>query len=416
MHSLKSLLVAATALAGLVLPTLALPASAETLTIWSRSGQGDTLEAVAKAYDDTHADKVSIVTLPVDEFVQKYATAIAAGTAPDAVSLDLIHTPAFAQAGQLEDLTDWAKSLPYFEALSPAHLSVGTYHGRIYGLPLTTETSVLAWNKDLFARAGLDPEKGPKTWAEWKADAAKVTALGGDSRGFYFSGACGGCFIFTFTPLIWASGGDILADEGAKATLDTPQLRGAVDFYRSLVAGGMVPASARTDTGPDFLSIVGGRIGLQSIGASQIGVLINKYPNVHFGVTLIPGPDGGTSSFVGGNNIVVTKGAKSVKAVEAFMAYVYSLEGQRLMVSHGSLPARSDIAAEAMKGQDPRYDVAVAAIKVGRTPYSPVFNDIINSPNGPWAQMVNAAIFGSDPAAAIKDGQARMQDIIDAAR
>ncbi len=411
MHALKRLLVAATALAA-----LALPATAGTLTIWSRSGQGDTLDVVAKAYSDGHADKVSVITLPVDEFVQKYATAIAAGNAPDAVSLDLIHTPAFAAAGQLEDLTDWAKSLPYFSSLSPAHLSVGSDKGRIYGVPLTTETSVLAWNKDLFRKAGLDPEKGPTSWAEWKADAAKVTALGGDTRGFYFSGACGGCAIFTFTPLVWASGGEILVDDGAKATLDTPQMMGAVDFYRSLVAGGMVPASARTDTGSDFLSIVSGKIGLQSIGASQIGTLINKYPDIHFGVTLIPGRDGGGSSFVGGNNMVVTKGAKSVKAVEAFMEYVYSPDGQRLMVAHGSLPARSDIAAEVMKGQDPRYAVAVAAIKVGRTPYSAVFNDIINSPNGPWAQMINAAIFGDDPAGAVKDGQTRMQDIIDAAK
>ena len=411
MRALNRLLIAATALA-----TLALPAMAGTLTIWSRSGQGDTLDVVAKAYSDSHADKVSVITLPVDEFVQKYATAIAAGNAPDAVSLDLIHTPAFAAAGQLEDLTDWAKSLPYFKSLSPAHLAVGTDKGRIYGVPLTTETSVLAWNKDLFRKAGLDPEKGPTTWAEWKADAAKVTALGGDTRGFYFSGACGGCAIFTFTPLVWASGGEILVDDGAKATLETPQLMGAVDFYRSLVAGGMVPASAKTDTGSDFLSIVGGKIGLQSIGASQIGTLVNKYPDIHFGVTLIPGRDGGGSSFVGGNNMVVTKGAKNVKAVEAFMEYVYSPDGQRLMVAHGSLPARSDIAAEVMKGQDARYEVAVAAIKVGRTPYSAVFNDIINSPNGPWAQMINAAIFGDDPAGAVKDGQTRMQDIIDAAK
>lgn len=411
MRALNRMLIAATALA-----SLALPATAGTLTIWSRSGQGDTLDVVAKAYSDSHADKVSVVTLPVDEFVQKYATAIAAGNAPDAVSLDLIHTPAFAAAGQLEDLTDWVRALPYFKSLSPAHLSVGTDKGRIYGVPLTTETSVLAWNKDLFRKAGLDPEKGPTSWAEWKADAAKVTALGGDTRGFYFSGACGGCAIFTFTPLVWASGGEILVDDGAKATLETPQMMGAVDFYRSLVAGGMVPASARTDTGSDFLSIVSGRIGLQSIGASQIGTLVNRYPEVHFGVTLIPGRDGGGSSFVGGNNMVVTKGAKTVKAVEAFMEYVYSPEGQRLMVAHGSLPARSDIAAEVMQGQDPRYAVAVAAIKVGRTPYSAVFNDIINSPNGPWAQMINAAIFGDDPAGAVRDGQTRMQDIIDAAK
>jgi multiple sugar transport system substrate-binding protein len=44
--------------------------------------------------------------VPFSELVQKYATAIAGGQAPDALSMDLIYNPAFAAAGQLEDLTD----------------------------------------------------------------------------------------------------------------------------------------------------------------------------------------------------------------------------------------------------------------------------------------------------------------------
>jgi len=81
------------------------------------------------------------------ELVQKYATAIAGGQAPDALSLDLIFTPAFAAAGQLEDLTKWAKDLPYFDKLSPSHVRLGTYEDVIYGLPLSVETSIFAWNK-----------------------------------------------------------------------------------------------------------------------------------------------------------------------------------------------------------------------------------------------------------------------------
>lgn len=73
--------------------------------------------------------------------------------------MDLIYNPAFAAAGQLEDLTDWAKSLPYFNSLSPSHVRLGTYQDRVYGLPLSVETSVFAWNKDLYKKTGLDPEK-----------------------------------------------------------------------------------------------------------------------------------------------------------------------------------------------------------------------------------------------------------------
>ncbi|TJX06396.1 MAG: extracellular solute-binding protein, partial [Mesorhizobium sp.] len=82
-----------------------------------------------------------------------------------------IYTPSFAAAGQLEDITDWAKSLPYFASLSPAHVKTGTYKDHIYGLPFSADASVLIWNKKLFKQAGLDPEKGPTNWAEIEADA-----------------------------------------------------------------------------------------------------------------------------------------------------------------------------------------------------------------------------------------------------
>ena len=142
---------------------------------------------------------------------------------PDVLSLDLIYTPAFAAAGQLEDITDWAKSLPYFDqpvagaCRRPAPIRAASTACRC-----RPTRSVLIWNKKLFKQAGLDPEKGPTNWAEIEADADKVNALGGDINGFYFSGACGGCNIFTFMPLVWASGGDILTEDGKKATLDTP--------------------------------------------------------------------------------------------------------------------------------------------------------------------------------------------------
>ena len=113
-------------------------ASAATLNVWVRTGIGESFTSVVKAYNDGHADKVELTQVTQNELVQKYATAIAGGQAPDALSLDLIYNPAFAAAGQLEDLTDWAKSLPYFSSLSPSHVRLGTYEGKIYGLPLTT--------------------------------------------------------------------------------------------------------------------------------------------------------------------------------------------------------------------------------------------------------------------------------------
>ncbi|MBB4010066.1 multiple sugar transport system substrate-binding protein [Rhizobium taibaishanense] len=406
-------LLATTALAALL---FAPAAWADTIQMWVRSGIGDSFKETVKAFNSGHKDKVELTEVPFSELVQKYATAIAGGQAPDALSLDLIYTPSFAASGQLEDLTDWARSLPYFKSLPPSHVRLGTYQDHVYGMPLSVETSIFAWNKDLYKKAGLDPEKAPKTWEEITANAEKIRALGKDTYGFYFSGgSCGGCMIFTFTPLVWGAGADILSQDGKKATLDTPQMHKAVEIYRNMVKKDLVPQGAATDSGTNFLSITSGKIGQQSLGAFSIGTLITQHPDINFGVTTIPSVDGKPSSFAGGDNFVVTKGTKKLEAVKGFLEYVYSLEGQKIMAKYGSLPTRGDLAQEVLADLDPRMKVGVDAIAVAKTPYTLQFNDLINSANGPWAAFTHAAIFG-DETKAFSDAQEQMQQIIDDAQ
>jgi multiple sugar transport system substrate-binding protein len=386
----------------------------EKLTMWSRSSSEAFMPALIKAFNASHKTQIELQIVPTAEMVQKYAIAAAGGSAPDLLSLDLVYTPAFAASGQLEDLTDLAKSLPFFASLSRAHIGAGSYDGRIYGVPMSADASVLLWNKKLFRRAGLDPEKGPANWAEIEQYAGKVNAIGGDIRGFYFSGACGGCNAFTFMPLVWASGGDILVDGGKRATLNTPQMRDAIALYRGLVEKGYVPESARTDPGANFFGgFATDKVGMSPIGAFAIGNLVKNYPNVEFGVTFLPGKTGGKASFAGGDNFVVTAGRKKMEAVREFLTFAYSLEGQTLLAKLGSLPTRGDLAAEAVKSLDQRYLVATEAMAIGRTPSSPVYNDIINSSTGPWKQMLNEVFFGKDVEGSLAKAQKTMQSIID---
>lgn len=405
-------LLAATSVATLCLVSGA--SAAEKVEMWVRTGIGDSFKKVVEAYNSSHENQVVATEVPFSELVQKYATAIAGGQAPDALSMDLIYNPAFAAAGQLEDLTDWAKKLPYFNSLSPSHVRLGTYQDRVYGLPLSVETSVFAWNKDLYKKAGLDPEKAPATWEEITTNAEKIRKLGDDTYGFYFSGGgCGGCMIFTFTPLTWGAGADILSADGKTATLDTPQMRKAVDYYRDMVKKDLVPASAASDNGANFLTFTNGKIGQQSLGAFAIGTLVTEHPDINFGVTLIPGVDGKPSSFAGGDNFVITKGTKKIDAVKEFLEYIYSMDGQKVMAKYGSLPTRGDIADKVLAGLDPRMQVGLKAISIAKTPYTLQFNDLINSANGPWATFTNAAIFGDDVDGAFKNAQSEMQSIID---
>ncbi len=53
-----------------------------------------------------------------------------------------------------------------------------TTDGKLLSMPFNSSNPVFYWNKEAFKKAGLDPEKPPKTWPEVGAAAKKIVAAG----------------------------------------------------------------------------------------------------------------------------------------------------------------------------------------------------------------------------------------------
>jgi len=58
-----------------------------------------------------------------------------------------------------------------------------TADGKMLSLPFNSSTPIMYWNKDAFQKAGLDPDKPPKTWPE-TFDVAKKLRAAGQGCGF----------------------------------------------------------------------------------------------------------------------------------------------------------------------------------------------------------------------------------------
>ena len=393
---------------------LASAAHAVTIDFWVRNDDAGFTQPLVKAFNASHTTQVKLNIIPSAQFVTKFASAVAGGAAPDVVATDLVYLPAFAAAGQLIDITAQAKTLPYYKTLSPSHLRLATYGGKLYGVPYSAEGSILLYNKDLFTKAGLDPNKPPTTFAEIQAYSKKITTLGGGVKGFYFAGACAGCNAFTMLPLIWASGGDVLSSDGKAATVDTPAVRNALTLYKDLWNSGQIPQSAKADAGSDFLNaFTTGKIGMAGSGAFAIGTLKTKYPNVNFGVAPLPGDKGKSSSFAGGDTMAIPTGSKHPKEAFEFLSFCLSETVQvEQFAKNGSIPVRSDLAVNQYSKLDPRFVVSDRAMASGRTPYSTVYNDIFNSNTGPWLTMIQKAVFGGDVDGAVKEAQVSVTKIL----
>jgi multiple sugar transport system substrate-binding protein len=381
-----------------------------TITIWARDAQKTFMGKLVDAYNSSHKAQAKLSIIPSAQFVQKFGTAAASGSAPDVASIDLVFLPYFASQGALEDITDLADSLPYKDSLSPAHRKLATYEGKTYALPFTAEGSVLYYNKDLFKKAGI--KNPPTTTAEILADAKKIRALGPKYYGFAFAGACGGCNIFEFTPHIWASGGDVLSSDGKKAMLDTPEVTQALQFYRDMYTAGVMPPAVKTDSGnaqaPTFSS---GKLGMTPLGAFAVSTF--KAAKVNFDVTPIPGFDGDNSSFAGGDEIAIPSGSKNKAAAQEFVKWATDEQAQTVLAKEGIVPVRVDLIDKIYAPLDPRYKTFGEMMAKGHTPYSVVENAIFNDNNGPWIKMINKAVFTGDIKGAQADGQKAAQSLID---
>lgn len=62
--------------------------------------------------------------------------------------------------------------------IGPVYGYYSTTDGKLLSMPFNSSTPVLYWNKDLLAKAGLDPDKPPKTWPELGEMAKKAVAAG----------------------------------------------------------------------------------------------------------------------------------------------------------------------------------------------------------------------------------------------
>src|SRR5271169_2545933 len=165
---------------------MATNAFADKMTMWVRASGANAAAHLVDLWNSTHPDKIELTTIPDNQMVTKLATGVQAGDVPDLVSFDLIYMPDFMKAGFLVDLTADLKANPNSASVAQAYKDIATYEGKLYGAGFTPDVSILVWNKDLFKKAGLDPDKPPQTVVEIHEDAKKIRALGPDTYGFYF--------------------------------------------------------------------------------------------------------------------------------------------------------------------------------------------------------------------------------------
>jgi multiple sugar transport system substrate-binding protein len=388
--------------------------AAERLSMWVRASGANAAQHLVDLWNAGHPDKIQLTVIPDNQMVSKLATGVKAGQVPDLISFDLIYMPDFMRAGLLTDITDKVKDDPNFKKVAPAFTQLATYKGKLYGTGFTPDVSILIYNKDLFKKAGLDPTKPPTTLDQIHEYAKKIRALGPDVYGFYFSGSCPGCNIFTTSPMMVASGAKILPASGSEEPLAGPGVKEVLQLFRDMWAEGLIPKSAQSDNGSNFVAnFKTGKIGIQGAGGFLISDLKREVPNLDFGVAFLPGiKDGQVSAFVGGDVVAIPKGSKRAALALQFIKWELSDEAQlEGLAKNNILPSRTDLANNKYFEAEPRVVTTAKAIGIGYVPWVFHFNDMVNSDSSPWIQMIQTSVFEGKVDDAIAKAKAKMKAI-----
>ncbi|MCR6704385.1 MAG: sugar ABC transporter substrate-binding protein [Cellulomonas sp.] len=364
------------------------------LTMWTRAPLEAQATRLVKAYNASHKNQVKLEIIPNDDMESKVGGAAANGELPDLLAGDVVRVPYWVDNGLFTEITDEIGSLPFKDDISSGHIDAGTVDGAMHTLPFVQDISVMVWNKDLYREAGLDPEAGPTTMAEFKEQAQAVADLKKDGvSGTYYGGNCGGCLVFTWFPSIWASGEEVLSADGTESLLASDAAKELYGIYADLNKSGAIGAGSKEETGATWVApFQGGNVGVMQYPNTVVAAAIEA--GIDVGVGPIPGVNGGTSTFLGGDAMGISKDSKNVEQAWNYLAWMVSEETQLEVVAKaGDVVSRNSLLENEFTKSDPVAAVAAEAIPNGRTPVAAYFAEAFNASGSPFVTMIRNATF-----------------------
>lgn len=322
------------------------PKKADPVTVefWHAYGEGEDKvlqEKVIPKFEQDHPNiKIKATRMPTENLDQQVLTAAAGGTPPDVMRMDLTWVPNMAKQGVLQTVESFPGFKDIMNASFKGPMDSNLYNGKYYGVPLDTNTKVAIYNLELLQKAGAS--EPPKTMDDLAKLARSIKA-----SGKYSGITIGGVDVWNISPWFWTLGGTYTDQNYTKATgylnsdasvkaLDTivgwykegllapPILGGQPGTWEGLRGDkGAAPQYMMINDGPWFYSIIGDK--------DTKGKMIPA---------IMPtGPDGKSHSVVGGEDMVVFKGAKHPKEAWEFVQYMTSVDTQVLIAKEtGQMP------------------------------------------------------------------------------
>lgn len=262
---------------------------------WSDSSKAQK-EAFFEEYKKNNPNiNIEYTCLTMDQYKNTILSAINSGDAPDLFPLpggmDLGSVVKEGWFQPLEGLVSDNFKDTFVDGVFKEGVNV--IDGKVYSIPevLQLPNSIIFYNKDLFKKAGLNPEQPPKTFSELREYAKKITEAGnGEFYGIIEGGqqvnrwktaahdfsALGGSGMSEFSPVSLLTGESSYAD---KAMVETFEL------FKGMAEDGSYHPSTMSIRAPEARALFGaGEAGFIIQGVWCIGVWNANNPDLDLGI------------------------------------------------------------------------------------------------------------------------------------
>ncbi len=299
----------------------ALPAKQVNIVMWqllSGTMAGVLDEQVAKFNASQSRIKVEIINQGgYDGIQQKMLAALAAGgkDMPHVTMIDYINVPFYAQEGTLVPLDDYFTPEAWKDFI-PGLLADLKYQGKTYAVPANRSTQGFYYNKDLFRAVGLDPDKPPTTWDEFREYGKKLSDPSKDQYGTY-----GFWQRWYFPIMVYGFGGQMNDAEG-NCTYDSPEVVAAMTYWQNLKKDGIsvIPANLTGAFEVQASEFVAGKIGMMFQSTAILSWIGDTVP-FDWGFAMFPAGPAGRFVTHGAANYAVCTG-KSPEETQAAIELV----------------------------------------------------------------------------------------------
>jgi len=317
------------------------------ITVWYSNNEQEVAwgKAMVQAWNSAHPDEqVKGQEIPAGKTSEEViGAAITAGTAPCLVfNTAPSAVGQFQRQGGLVDLNTFPDGKAYIEERSGDVAQQYQTDGSYYQLPWKSNPVMIFYNKDLFDKAGLDPEN-PKlsTYADFLATATKLKDSKAAKYAIYPAPTSEFFQIqFDFMPLYSAeSGGKQIVEDG-KATFNDPAGVAVAEFWKSIYSQGL--AGKEPIQGDPFADKASA---MAIVGPWAIAV----YKDIDWGAVPVPTSQGKpaaeTYTFSDAKNIGLFTACQNQGTAWDVLKFATSPEQDEVLLTKtGQMPIRKDLA------------------------------------------------------------------------